>query len=570
MGKKTKEAALTPENSKTLAKQNEELRREIEERMLREKALRESEERYRTLFQTIQEGYFETDLRGRLTFFNEAVCRGLGYSREELLEMDFQEYMTPASVEKMLQISREILITGNPPKVTEYEMIAADGSRKFLEFSTLLMRDNKGEPVGFRGVARDVTERRQAEEALKASEKKYMDLVENSPDIIYSLDPEGHFTFLGGALRSLLGYSPQELLGKHFRCIVKPEDMNRTEGRFNERRTGKRATRRFEICLVPKTKDQEKREPVFEIHAFGVYGEAKSERDRKFLGTYGVARDISDNRRAEEQLGKTCRELQETRDMLLKSEKLAAVGRLMAGVSHEILNPLNIISMRLQILKLSGGLGEKDADDLVVCDNQVKRIVKILGNLSQFSRVPKEGSTLTDLNDLVRHVLTVFAPQFKETNIRVQERYDPALSPIFLAKSRIEQVFFNILSNALEAVSASGKRIITVTTTRPSSGDHVQVVVSDTGPGIDIQNMDRIFDPFFTTKKRDEGTGLGLFLSYGIVKDHGGRIWAENNDGGGASFFVHLPAVMQKDSKPSAGELHPAGKGPSPLKTMEA
>ena len=569
MGKKTKQADVAHENSKTLAELNAELRREIEEGMLSEKALRDSEERYRTIFQTIQEGYFETDLRGRLTFFNEAVCRRLGYSREELLGMDFQKYATPASAGKMVRVFSEILMTGKPPKVTDYDLVAADGSLKTLEFSTSLIRDGKGEPVGFRGVARDVTERRQAEEALKASEKKYMDLVENSPDILYSLDPEGRFTFVGGALRSLLGYSPQELLGKHFQCIMKPEDVNRTEGRFNERRTGKRATRRFEICLVPKTRDQERKEPVFEVCAFGVYDEAQSNQDKRFLGTYGVARDISDGRRAEEQLGKTCRELQETRDMLLQSEKLAAVGRLMAGVSHEILNPLNIISMRLQLLKLSEGLDEKDGAALVVCENQVKRIVKILGSLSQFSRVPKEESTLTDLNELVRHVLTLFAPQFKEENIRVQERYDPALSPMFFARSRMEQVFSNIISNALEAVSASEKKMITVTTTRPSSGDHVQVIVSDTGPGIDIQNMDRIFDPFFTTKKRNEGTGLGLFLSYGIVKDHGGRIWAENNDGGGASFFVHLPVVTQKDSKPSADALHPAGKETSPQKTIE-
>jgi signal transduction histidine kinase len=255
--------------------------------------------------------------------------------------------------------------------------------------------------------------------------------------------------------------------------------------------------------------------------------------------------------------------------MLLQSEKLAAVGRLMSGVSQEILNPLNILSMRLQRLKSSEGLNEKDAEALAVCENQVKRIAKILGSLSQFSRVPKEESTLTDLNELVRDVLRTFAPQFKEENIRLQERYDPALSPMFFSKSRIEQVFQNIVSNALEAVSASEKRMITVTTTKPSLGDHVQVIVSDTGPGIDIQNMDRIFDPFFTTKKRIEKTGLGLFLSYGIVKDHGGRIWAENNDEGGASFFVHLPVVTQKDSRPSADALHPAGRETSFRKTME-
>ncbi len=123
----------------------------------------------------------------------------------------------------------------------------------------------------------EIQERVRTEKALRESEERYRTIVEsiqqNSSDIIYSLDPDGRFTFLGGALKSLLGYSPQELLGKHFQCIVRPEDMNRTEGRFNERRTGKRATRRFEICLVPKAKDQERKEPVFEVQAFGIYDE---------------------------------------------------------------------------------------------------------------------------------------------------------------------------------------------------------------------------------------------------------------------------------------------------------
>jgi PAS domain S-box-containing protein len=420
---------------------------------------------------------------------------------------------------------------------------------------------------------RDLEERMRMERSLRESEKRYRTILqtiqENSPDIIYALDPEGHFTFVGGALKSLLGYSPQELLGRHFECIMRPEDVNRTEGRFNERRTGKRATRRFEICLVPKTRDRERREPVFEVHAFGVYDEAQSNQDKRFLGTYGVARDISDSRRAEEQLGKTCRELQETRDMLLQAEKLAAIGRLMAGVSHEILNPLNILSMRLQMLKLSEGLDAKDGDALVVCENQVKRIAKILGSLSQFSKVPKEEMTLNDLNEVVRRVLTLFAPQIQEEDIRIQETYDSALPLMYLAKSRIEQAFFNIISNAFEATSGREKRIVTVTTMRSSSGDHAQVIISDTGPGIDLQNMNRIFDPFFTTKDRSEGTGLGLFLSYGIVKDHGGRIWAENNDGRGASFFVQLPVVAQKDSKSSRVEPHPEGGKTSPQKVME-
>jgi PAS domain S-box-containing protein len=392
---------------------------------------------------------------------------------------------------------------------------------------------------------------------------------ENSPDIIYFLDPEGRFTFVGGALKSLLGYSPQELLGRHFQCIMRPEDVNRTEGRFNERRTGTRTTRRFEICLMPKTKHLDKKEPVFQVHAFGVYDEPRPNQDRTFLGTYGVAKDISDSRRAEEQLGKTCRELQETRDMLLQSEKLAAIGRLMAGVAHEILTPLNIISTRLQALKSNEGISEKAADALEGCENEVKRIAKILDTLSLLSRVPKEESTLNDLNEVVRHVLTLFSPQFREEKIQVQETYESALPLMFFAKSRIEQVFFSIISNALEAMSGRQKRILTLNTLRPSSGDHVQVIISDTGTGIDIQNMNRIFDPFFTTKNQSEGTGLGLFLSYGIVKDHGGRIWAENNDEGGISFFIDLPVVTQRDGNPSRHEPPPEGKAISSQRMME-
>jgi len=328
----------------------------------------------------------------------------------------------------------------------------------------------------------------------------------------------------------------------------KPAVLLELLGRFNERRTGTRATKRFEISLVPKAKDREKKEPVFEVQAFGIYDETQPNSEKRFLGTYGVARNITDSRRAEEQLGKTCRELQEMRELLLQSEKLAATGRLMSGVAHEILNPVNIISMKLQILKLSQSLDEKAPDALAVCENQVKRITRILGNLGQFSRVTKEERTPNDLNEVVGHVLTLFTPQFKEENIQVETTYEPALPLLSFARSRIEQVFFNVISNALEAMSGMEKRVLTVSTARTSSGDDAQVVLSDTGPGIYIQNMNRIFDPFFTTKNRSEGTGLGLFLSSGVVKDHGGRIWVENNGAGGASFLIQLPVLRNKES----------------------
>jgi len=397
----------------------------------------------------------------------------------------------------------------------------------------------------------EIEKRVKAEETLGRIEERNRTILDtiqqNFPDLLYCLDPEGCFTFLGGPVKRLLGYSPEELLGKPFQCLLRPEDLNRTEGRFNERRSGSRLTRRFEICLVPKANDREKKEPVFEIHAFGIYAANQPKSAKRLLGTYGVARNITDSRRTEEQLGKTCRELQETRDLLLQSEKLAAMGRLISGVVHEILNPVNIISMRLQMLKLGNSIDEKATETLEICENQVKRITRILGDLRQFSRMTKEEKTPNNLNEVVGHVLGLFGPQFKEENIRVETAYETALSPMPFARSRMEQVFFNVISNALEAMSGREKRVLTVSTARTPSGDHAQVVLSDTGPGIDIQSMNKIFEPFFTTKDRTQGTGLGLFLSYGIVKDHGGRIWAENNGAGGASFFIQLPVMRHKE-----------------------
>lgn len=384
----------------------------------------------------------------------------------------------------------------------------------------------------------------QTNEALEAWERKSMALIENSPDIIYILDPDGNFTYLGGNFESLLGFTGEELTGRHFTSIICPEDVKKAEWRFNERRTGKRCTKGFEVRLTTKEgrgKYFELKYLPVELYAIGVYdGHIKAE-ERKFLGTYGLTRDITKRKRAEEQLMNTGRELQETRDMLVQSEKLAAIGRLTAGVAHEILNPVNIMSMRLQLLKQTKDLPDRTRDVLNICTNQLNRIIEIAKDLGQFSALRKKHITMSDLNEVVGHVLDLCAPQLKEEGIKTDIQYHPELPLIAMDKDRIEQVIFNVLSNATAAMAGLGKKILSVVTNPATSEDYVQVIISDTGPGIDRHHLNRIFDPFFTTKDPAQGTGLGLFISYGIIRDHGGTIWAENDEWGGASFFIELP-----------------------------
>jgi signal transduction histidine kinase len=251
--------------------------------------------------------------------------------------------------------------------------------------------------------------------------------------------------------------------------------------------------------------------------------------------------ELNERKRAEEGLRNTCRELQETRDMLVQSEKLSAIGRLTAGVAHEILNPVHIISMRLQLLEMKEGLSDEARHCLDICKNQLHRIIGIIEDLHQFSRSSEKHVTIDDLNSIIEHVLALQAPLFKEEGIRTEVHYGSDLPSIPFDKDRILQVIFNVISNATDAMAGQETKVLRIKTNAASSEEFVQVVISDTGTGIDHDNMSKIFDPFFSTKDRAQGIGLGLYICYNIIQDHGGRIWAENNEGGGVSLHIELP-----------------------------
>ncbi len=215
------------ERTVDLSHTNEQLRREIEERKRAEKELRESEEKYRTILESIEDGYFEVDLAGNFTMVNDSLCRISGYPREELLGMNNRDYTSAETAKEMYQIFNRTYRTAEPAKMVDYEIFRKDGSPRILEMSASLMKDSTGEPIGFRGVVRDVTERKRGEEALRESEERYRSLFQNNHAAMLLVDPEtAYIVDANPAACSFYGWGHEELTSKKvFDINTLPEEQ---------------------------------------------------------------------------------------------------------------------------------------------------------------------------------------------------------------------------------------------------------------------------------------------------------------------------------------------------------
>ena len=230
------------------------------------------------------------------------------------------------------------------------------------------------------------------------------------------------------------------------------------------------------------------------------------------------------------------------------SERLATLGKVASGIAHEINNPLGIILNRIECMEADAaqaGVPEQVGRDLVTIRTQAERISRVTRSILTFSRGTVSMLKPLDLNCVARTCVAMAGERVAALAVRIDAQLAPEVSPVMGDRDRLETVLLNLINNAIDAVTGSDTQgMITVSTARmPIDGDEwVRISVSDNGPGVPTEILDRIFDPFFTTKPAGQGTGLGLFLSYGIVSDHRGRIEVRNH-AVGAVFDVYLPAV---------------------------
>jgi len=367
--------------------------------------------------------------------------------------------------------------------------------------------------------------------------KDYLEaLIERSNDAIISTDADGNVVTFNQGAEVLSGYRREEVIGQRVPVLYESEKVAR-EVMTRMREEGGTLSS-FETTF--KAKDG-RLIPVL-ISASMLYDEEGNE-----VGTVGFSKDLRERKLAEDELRKASKELKHSYERLeraqasaISAEKLAAIGRLTAGVSHEVLNPLSIITMSLQLMIKDQETPPEIADQLRVLEEQAYRIAKITQNLLFFSRQREPERSPLDFNQTLERTLDLLGNEMKLQNISLELKLDRGLPPVSADQDQLQQVVLNLLNNAKDAMPDGGQLVLSTKTVENNGKKFVELRVEDSGSGIAADHMDKIFDPFFTTKPEGEGTGLGLSICQGIVEAHGGSIRAENIPEGGAALVIQM------------------------------
>jgi two-component system NtrC family sensor kinase len=365
---------------------------------------------------------------------------------------------------------------------------------------------------------------RQRTEELSKSEEKYRRIFEGSMDIILVLDLQGRFLDINQAGLSILGYaSKDELisLATFADLLVPPPDPQQLMEEVSV------AGFRKDLECTVQNRNGERRTWLLSLTV-------SRKTDGQVGGFEGIAKDITHRKKMEQQL--------------LQADRLASLGELSAGVAHEVNNPLGMILGYTQLLLRNEPENTQDFHDLKTIEKHARNCKRIVEDLLKFARSVETMKGVLQVNDLLREVISVVEHQFKLDNVTIDTELDDSIPALCADGEKLKQVFMNLLMNAKQAMAGQGQ--IHISTGHDSFRNEVAIVVADTGAGIPAEISNKIFDPFFTTKPTGQGTGLGLSVSYGIIKDHHGEIELQSTPGKGSTFTITFPVILEEQGEP--------------------
>ena len=500
---------------------------------------RQSEIRFTELFAALREGIFLSSSDGELLDVNPALVRMLGYeSKQDLQSMNLRDvYLDPEQRDSLV---REVL-DKNAIEDRAIVLRRKDGRAIHCLISSAATRDTTGCVLRIQGTIVDVSERRQMEVHLHQEQEFVRSLVASFPDVIAVLDLTGVYTFMSPLVQDVLGRPATDFLGKSLGDSVHQDDAAKLRSTFQKVALGQGTDSQFEY----RTKHANGTWRVLRASASPLY-----DAGGKISGVVASARDVTESKRTEQQAS--------------QKEKLAAMGEMMAGVAHELNNPLTAI-LGISDLIRERAVDESMRHQIDTVLKQARRAATIVQNLLVFSRPSILKQTKVQIDLIVKQALDAQRPSLQQKKINVEFHAAPGLPPIEGDPKLLVQGFSNLISNAEQAIGVS-RDSGSLRISAALKDGKIALDFSDDGPGIAPENIGKIFDPFFTTRRPSGGTGLGLTISQAIVKEHGGKIEVESTPGAGATFRVLLPVAVEELSPAAIGAR---GFVPSPSGSAE-
>ena len=480
---------------------------------------RESETRFTELFQTLREGVYLASADDRITEVNPALAQMLGFeNKEELLNREIASLYRNAEDRAKEQSHLNELGFLRAHEITLKHR--QDGRDVVAVHTTAAIRDPAGKFVRYQGTFVDVTEQREMERRLHREQEFARRLMDSFPDLVVALDTDGRYTFVSPQIIEILGYRPEELVGKRMGGRTDPADRVAMLEMFDDLMYQRLSEGQIEY----RTQHKNGAWRVFRASARPLHDETG-----RITGVIASARDITEQQRLQQQL--------------IQSERLAAMGQMIAGVAHELNNPLTAILGVTELLR-DQSTDETACRQLDLAHRQARRAAHIVQSLLVFSRPSTPRSTLLHLPDLLQRTLQLHEHSLRANHVQVDLAARPDLPTVLGDSNQLTQVFLNLNVNAEQAIREVREHG-TLRIRLGVVGERVLITFQDDGVGIRRELLPRIFDPFFTTKRPGRGTGLGLSICMAIVREHNGDISAQPLPDGGSVFTVSLPVCTE-------------------------
>jgi two-component system NtrC family sensor kinase len=494
----------------------------------------EAEQKLDLLTQLTQEGLLMADEDHRIIFANTRMMEILNIPRSRIIGMHLGEVLTA----QHLKMAKELgsLVDHDLQQETRFcSMLDTPGNEDRVPrvYETCMAVSRLGNKVLTCLYLRDLTSRILIERELQKTNAFLTNIIRSSVDGIVMVDNKGVPVIFNEGAERILGYKAEEMIGnpENFRRFYPVEMAAEMMRRMRSNEYGppdKLNTTRINFT----NKDGEEVPVNFSASIIRERGQE--------VGSVGIFSDLRE-------ILKVHQELEAAQAQLVHSDKIASLGRMSAGVAHEINNPLAGILIYAELLQRDLAADAAHRENIEVIINQTMRCQQIVHRLLDFSRQSLGDKKLVDANDIIRRCVDLMSHQAFFHNIKVMQELDPFLPQIVGDPGQLQQVFTNLLLNAADAMSGQGQ--ITVASRPTAQEDGIILTFTDTGCGIPPEIRDKIFEPFFTTKPPGKGTGLGLSIVYGVIQRHGGTIAADSPPGGGTTFTIRLP-LAARDHEP--------------------